>query len=125
MTYSTQLDTGNSLHSDIALFSLRREQRTQDRVACSTVSSDMGLTPTGGLGQLKMLQTNTPPSGPPGSASDIRFKPSSSALFGKTKGNPGPPAVPGYIYAFAINNGHIFSHPIISPSLGLIVDWIF
>ena len=92
-------------------------------MACFTVSAEKGLSQLGGLRPLEKLHTKTPPSGPPDSASDILFNPSSSALFVTIKGHPGPPAVPGYIYAFAVNDGLISGDPIISSPSALILDY--
>ena len=94
-------------------------------MACFTVSAEKGLSQLGGLRTLEKLHTTTPPSGPPDSASDIRFNPSSSALIVTTKGHPGPPAVPGYIYTFAVNDGLVSVDPIISSPSALILDYGF
>lgn len=92
-------------------------------VACFMVSTEKGLVPVGGLRPLQKLLTNTPPSGPPDTASDILFNPNSSALLVTIKGNPGPPAVPGYIYAFAVNDGQISNEAVISSPSALILDY--
>ena len=94
-------------------------------MACFTVSAEKGLSQLGDLRTLKKLHTKTPPSGPPDSASDILFNPSSSALVVTIKGNPGPPAVPGYIYAFAVNAGLVSVDPIISSPSALVLDYGF
>lgn len=112
VTYSAQLNTACVVNGG-----------ANNGVACFTVSIENGLSPVGGLRPLKNLHTNTPPSGPPDSASEILFSPSSSALFVTIKGKPGPPAVPGYIYAFGVNNGQISSDAIISSPSALILDY--
>lgn len=93
-------------------------------VACFSVSGDSGLSPLGNLRPLENLQTKTPPTGPPDTASEIAFNPSSTALFVVTKAQPGPPAVPGSIYAFGIDsNGHVSESPVVSRPSNLILDF--
>lgn len=112
VTYSAQLNTACVVNGG-----------AKNGVACFTVSTENGLVPVGGLRPLQRLLTSTPPSGPPDSASEILFNPNSSALLVTIKGKPGPPAVPGYIYAFAVHNGQISSDAIISSPSALIMDY--
>ena len=91
-------------------------------VACFSVSN-AGLSPLGSLRPLKNLQTKTPPTGPPNTASEIQFNPSSSAVFVITKGNMAP-ATSGYLYAFAVeSNGRVSNNPVISSPSKLILDY--
>lgn len=114
VTYSPQLNTACVVNGG-----------AKNGVACFTVSAEKGLSQLGGLRPLEKLQTKTPPSGPPDTVSEILFNPSSSALLVTIKGNPGPPAVPGYIYAFAVNDGLVSVNPIISSPSALILDYGF
>ncbi len=92
-------------------------------VACFSVSGDSGLNPLGGLRRLKDFQAQTPPSGPPDTVSQITFNPSSTAVFVVVKGNPGPPAVAGSIYAFAVDSyGHVSDSPVISSPPKIVLE---
>jgi hypothetical protein len=89
-------------------------------IACFSVS-DSGLTPlSNGLIPIPIAQTSTPPTGPPNTASDIVFNPSSTALFVTVKGDG---TNPGFIYAFPITNGKLSSTPVISRPSELLVDF--
>ena len=93
-------------------------------VACFSVHPEHGLFPIGVLRPLTNLHTTTPPIGPPNTVSEIIFNPSSTAVFVTIKGNPGPPAVPGWIYAFDIeSNGRVSSNPVISCPPKLVMDF--
>ena len=71
----------------------------------------------------KALHETTPPAGPPGTASDIVFNPSGTALFATIKGNPGPPAVPGFIYAWPVNLGKVSTEAVINSLPDVILDF--
>ena len=93
-------------------------------VACFSVSDQWGLHPIGNLHPLKDLHTTTPPVGFPDTAADIQFNPSSTAVFVTIKGNPGPPAVPGFIYAFPVDRwGQLSQEPVISSPPQFTVDF--
>ena len=81
-------------------------------VTCFDVSQ-RGLQLSDKLLSLPQLKTQTPPLGPPNTASDIAFNPSSSALFLTIKGTP---TVPGYIIAFSVkkNNGKLNRNAVVS-----------
>ena len=103
VTYSARLKTACVLNGG-----------AKNGVACFKVSHNEGLAATGPLRPLPELTTTTPPSGPPDASSDIRFNPSSTAIFVITKGNPGPPPVPGNIYAFKVDHGKVGTTPVVS-----------
>lgn len=54
----------------------------------------------------KALNQTNPPSGPPNAASEILFKPDSSAVLAVTRGKAGAqPAQPGWMVSYPIKNG--------------------
>ena len=94
-------------------------------VACFGVDRFKGLRAQGPLRPLtKGYHETTPPTGPPLSASDIEFNPSSSALFATIKGDPGatPPA-PGYIYTWPVRSGAPAQTPIITSFPDVLLDF--
>lgn len=67
------------------------------------------------------LNQTTPPAGPPGTASDLVFNPSQTALIATVKGNG---MDPGYIYAYTVSPcGTIDTIPIISRPSDLLLDF--
>lgn len=63
----------------------------------------------------------TPPVGPPGTASDLVFNPSQTALIATVKGNG---VDPGYIYAYPVNyDGSVSTTPIVSRPSELLIDF--
>lgn len=89
-------------------------------VSCFSVSTSRGLTPLGGLRPIAVNQT-TPPVGPPGTASDIMFNPSQTALIVIAKSDG---TQPGYTYAYPISHdGSIATEPILSRPSGLALEF--
>ena len=93
-------------------------------VACFDVSFFGGLKPRGSLRPLSELKQKTPPTGPPGTGSQISFNPDSTTILVTIKGSPGPPAAPGYIYAFPVTSkGDVGPTPVVSQISDLILDF--
>ncbi|KAN0102801.1 hypothetical protein V8E51_011114 [Hyaloscypha variabilis] len=88
-------------------------------VTCFSVDHAKGLSPQGGLRPIALGQT-TPPVGPPGTASDIVFNPSETALFVSIKGAP---PTPGSIYVYPVINGAVSTTPVVSKPATLLVDF--
>jgi hypothetical protein len=88
-------------------------------VTCFSVDHAKGLSPQGGLRPIALGQT-TPPVGPPGTASDIVFNPSETALFVSIKGAP---PTPGSIYVYPVVNGYVSTTPVVSNPATLLVDF--
>jgi hypothetical protein len=89
-------------------------------VSCFSTDHAKGLTPLGSLRPLALNQT-TPPVGPPGTASDLVFNPSHTALIATVKGNG---VDPGYVYAYPVNHdGSISTHPVVSRPSELLLDF--
>lgn len=70
-------------------------------ITCFDVHPETGLRVKGGPISLPSVRQSTPPNGPGGTASDVVFNPSQTALFVTVKSNI--TASPGYIYAFPID----------------------
>ncbi|KAF2723931.1 hypothetical protein K431DRAFT_263795 [Polychaeton citri CBS 116435] len=82
-------------------------------VACYEVNPFHGLVPVGGLRSLgPALNQTTPPSAPPLSASEIIFTPDSDAVLALIKGDAASPAKPGWVVAYAIEDGAISQTPV-------------
>lgn len=93
-------------------------------VACFDVYEDSGLKPRGDLRSLAPeIKQKTPPTGPPGTGSEISFNPDSSAVLVTVKGSAGPPAVPGYIVVFPVTDGYVGTTPVVSQISDLILDF--
>lgn len=87
-------------------------------MTCFSVDPWRGLTALGGLRPLALNQT-TPPVGPPGTASDLVFNPSQTALFAVVKGD-GMGA--GYTYAYPVSrHGSISTEAVVSRPDGLAI----
>lgn len=77
---------------------------TKAGVSCFNVDPDHGLRAAGPLRSLgSAIDETTPPTGPPGSSSEILFNPTSSAVIVSIKGS-GPP---GYIVAFPVEYNQV------------------
>ncbi|KAK1808853.1 hypothetical protein LTR12_016799 [Friedmanniomyces endolithicus] len=93
VTYSEQLKTACVLNGG-----------TKAGVSCFNVDPDHGLRAAGPLRSLgSAIDETTPPTGPPGSSSEILFNPTSSAVIVSIKGS-GPP---GYIVAFPVEHNQV------------------
>ena len=92
-------------------------------VTCFDVSEFSGLRPRGGLRPLSEVKQHTPPSGPPGTATQLSFNADSSALLVTVKGSPGPPAAPGYLIVFPVKHGEVDATPVVSQINDLILDF--
>lgn len=92
-------------------------------VACFSVDPREGLVSSGSLRALpsSVIDESTPPSGPPGSAAQVLFNPSSTALFATIKGNAGsvPPKL-GSFAAWPVEQDGNISHE--SPVMTQISD---
>jgi hypothetical protein len=88
-------------------------------VTCFSTDHAKGLTPEGGVRSIAIGQT-TPPVGPPGTASDIVFNPSETALFMSIKGAP---STPGTIYVYPVVDGYVSMTPVVSKPATLLVDF--
>jgi hypothetical protein len=88
-------------------------------VTCFSTDHAKGLTPQGSLRPIALGQT-TPPVGPPGTASDIVFNPSETALLVSIKGAP---PIPGSIYVYPIVDGYVSMTPVVSKPTTLLVDF--
>ncbi len=70
------------------------------------------------------LNQTTPPGGPPGTASDIFFNPSSTALFATIKGDPGStPPMPGSIFAWPVIRGVVSTSPVVTKISDIFLDF--
>lgn len=70
------------------------------------------------------LNQTTPPTGPFSTASDLRFNPSSSALFASTKGSPvTKPISNGYLFAWPVENGQVAQNAVVSKPSSLVLDF--
>jgi len=77
---------------------------TKAGVSCFNVDPDHGLRAAGPLRSLgSAIDETTPPTGPPGSSSDILFNPTSSVVIVSIKGS-GPP---GYIVVFPVEHNQV------------------
>jgi hypothetical protein len=80
-------------------------------VSCFSTDHTKGLTPLDTAPRsLAGFHQTTPPLGPPETASNLYFNPTSSLLFAVSKGNPGAtPALPSTYYAWAVQGGRVGS----------------
>ncbi len=94
-------------------------------VACFHADHAKGLTPLGGLRPFPIsLNQTTPPTGPPMTASDIVFNPSSTALFATIKGDAmALPPKSGYIYAWPVHDGEVATEPVTNRLAALKMDF--
>lgn len=84
---------------------------------CFHVDPRKGLSLAGGLRPIHANNQTNPPVGPVGTASDVVFNPSNTAVFAVLKGNDG--MTPGFIYAYEVlKDGSISTEPIISRPVG-------
>ena len=89
-------------------------------VSCFSTDHAKGLTPLGKLRPIALNQS-TPPVGPPGTASDLVFNPSQTALIATVKGNG---VDPGYIYTYPVKqDGSISTTPVVSRPSQLLIDF--
>ncbi|KAK5729835.1 hypothetical protein LTR17_011596 [Elasticomyces elasticus] len=97
-------------------------------VSCFEVSTIHGLRPKGQFIKLdkSIINEQTPPSGPPGSAAQIRFNPDSTALFVTVKGSATAPVKLGSLVAWPVHNGFV-SHtgPVVSQFQNVAMDFGF
>lgn len=70
-------------------------------ITCYSVDPELGLHVKGEAIPLDVIKQTTPPNGPGGTASDIVFNPSQTALFVTIKSNT--TTTPGFVYAFPID----------------------
>ncbi|KAL2074889.1 hypothetical protein VTL71DRAFT_8669 [Oculimacula yallundae] len=92
-------------------------------VACFSVDHSAGLTPIGSLRPIALGQS-TPPLGPPGTASDIVFNPSSTALFVTIKGQtPSSGSIYAYPVSTSSSGNSISTTAVISNPSSLVVDF--
>ena len=90
-------------------------------VACFDVSYFSGLKLRGSFYPLAGIKQKTPPTGPPGTGSEIAFNSDGTALLVTVKGSP---PTPGYIYVFPVgSNGHVDATPVVSQISDLILDF--
>lgn len=93
-------------------------------VTCFKVDPMHGLMHPQVLGFDPAFNETTPPNGPPNTASQIIFKPDSSALVALTKGNPGAmPAQPGDIMIWPVENGAIAQKPTINHVKDILLEF--
>jgi len=93
-------------------------------VTCFSVDPSHGLVNQQILDFDSTFNQTDPPKGPPNTASEIIFKPDSSALIGLTKGNPGAsPAQPGAIIVWPVENGGVSQKPIIDHVSDIILEF--
>jgi hypothetical protein len=88
-------------------------------VACFSVDDIKGLEIIGPLRVIPQTEDADPTTAPPGPlvlSSDIRFNPSSSAVFTAVRSNGGQP---GLVYAWPVAEGQLSTTPIISSLPGL------
>lgn len=74
----------------------------------------------------QVLNQTTPPAGPILTASDIKFNPSSTALFVATKGSPpsgSTPAVLGSVFVWPVVGNKVSTTPTVSQPSGVILDF--
>ncbi|KAK4952151.1 hypothetical protein LTR10_010071 [Elasticomyces elasticus] len=97
-------------------------------VSCFDVNTIHGLRSKGQFIKLdkSIINEQTPPSGPPGSAAQILFNPDSTALFVTVKGSAAAPVKLGSLVAWPIHNG-VVSHtrPVISQFQNVTMDFGF
>ncbi|KAK5680662.1 hypothetical protein LTS10_007595 [Elasticomyces elasticus] len=97
-------------------------------VSCFDVNTIHGLRSKGQFIKLdkSIINEQTPPSGPPGSAAQIRFNPDSTALFVTVKGSATAPVKLGSLVAWPIHNGFV-SHtgPVVSQFQNVTMDFGF
>ncbi|KAK5689866.1 hypothetical protein LTR97_012626 [Elasticomyces elasticus] len=97
-------------------------------VSCFDVNTIHGLRSRGQFIKLdkSIINEQTPPSGPPGSAAQILFNPDSTALFVTVKGSATAPVKLGSLVAWPIHNG-VVSHtrPVVSQFLNVTMDFGF
>ncbi|KAK3642767.1 hypothetical protein LTR56_010591 [Elasticomyces elasticus] len=97
-------------------------------VSCFDVNTIHGLRSKGQFIKLdkSIINEQTPPSGPPGSAAQIRFNPDSTALFVTVKGSTTAPVKLGSLVAWPIHNG-VVSHtrPVVSQFQNVTLDFGF
>lgn len=98
-------------------------------VACFSVDSKMGLVSSGPLRKLprNIINETTPPSGPPGSAAQVLFDPSSTALFATVKGNAGStPPKPGSFAVWPVEDGSVsYGDPVVTQVSDLLMNFGF
>lgn len=114
VTYSSALKTACVLNGG-----------AKSGVACFYADHAKGITPLGGLRPFPVgLQQTTPPMGPPNTASDIVFNPSSTALFVTLKGDAmAMPPKSGYIYAWPVYDWEVGTEPVINSLDAIKVDF--
>jgi len=114
VTYSSVLKTACVLNGG-----------AESGVACFHADHAKGLTPLGGLRPFPVsLNQTTPPTGPPMTASDIVFNPSSTALFATIKGDAmATPPKSGYIYAWPVHDGEVATEPVTNSLAALKMDF--
>ena len=114
VTYSSQLKTACVLNGGAI-----------GGVACFSVDHAAGLKPLGPLRPIpKGLHQTTPPEGPPNTAADIVFNPSSSALFATIKGDPTTkPVTNGYTYIWPVADGKIATEPKAFQAPDIVLDF--
>ncbi|KAK5689796.1 hypothetical protein LTR17_026141 [Elasticomyces elasticus] len=97
-------------------------------VSCFDVNTIHGLRSKGQFIKLdkSIINEQTPASGPPGSACQIRFNPDSSALFATVKGSATSPVKLGSLVAWPVHNG-VVSHagPVVSQFQNVTMDFGF
>ncbi|KAK3621125.1 hypothetical protein LTR56_022989 [Elasticomyces elasticus] len=97
-------------------------------VSCFDVNMIHGLRSKGQFVKLdkSVINEQTPPSGPPGSACQIRFIPDSTALFATLKGSATSPIKLGSLVAWPVHNG-VVSHagPVVSQFQNVTMDFGF
>ncbi|KAK5720278.1 hypothetical protein LTR15_007551 [Elasticomyces elasticus] len=97
-------------------------------VSCFDVNAIHGLRSKGQFIKLdnSIINEQTPPSGPPGSAAQILFNPDSTALFVTVKGSAAAPVKLGSLVAWPIHNG-VVSHagPVVSQFQNVTMDFGF
>jgi len=77
-------------------------------VQCYSVDDDLGLVAENGFRSLGLNQT-TPASGPPNTASQLTYSEDGRQLIASVKGNPGPPAAPGFLAVWDIDGSNNLS----------------
>ncbi|KAK3614791.1 hypothetical protein LTR56_027019 [Elasticomyces elasticus] len=97
-------------------------------VSCFDVNTIHGLRSKGQFIKLdkSIINEQTPPSGPPGSACQIRFNPDSTALFATVKGSATSPVKLGSLVAWPVHKG-VVSHsgPVVSQFQNVTMDFGF
>ncbi|MCJ1476467.1 hypothetical protein MMC13_005133 [Lambiella insularis] len=95
-------------------------------VTCFSVDHEKGLTllDQQPRSMSPALMQTTPPVGPPGTSSDLFFNPSSTALFGVVKGDPGTsPATASTWFAWPVVDGKVSTTAVISQIPDLLVNF--